>query len=567
MTGDNVPPGGEREEIVQNVVAQVQTSTEARMQEMLQKFQQEMMNQFGAMLNGRQGNTGSSVPAPIGQSADQVSHALLTESLLTESQELGDSALLTGPASTANASNRASSTPDGTVSSAGQGITGSSEMRMIVRPHEPPAFASTNKPYMLWRREILNWKQMMDLNSFDKRQLAYKVISTMDLGNNLEGSKLKSIVMRKMDSQLFNTGSFERLLRILDEENLGEAVKMKLTLWWRLVDLKRDPFVDFKTFLNDFDTAATELEAAEVKLDPVIKSGILLKAIMLPDQEHKIVLSSIDQKAEDIYKEVRSSIESVILNQLALGNDNSQNSVNTLLARRNDEHFKEEVWRQAHVLAANTSNWNNKKHKISKRKADDKDENVKRKNRTEYETGLPMKCFKCRCDCTAECDHDCIFHLADRCPKKPKKNESGKPKDNSVKANLLCPSTATGNIPLWISYNVFFQGEFGGNSGMSILDCGCPTTAVGTKWIQRFSVRAKLKEIDLQRQSSKTKFVFGDGVEKPSRGLVFLSLVLGEKLRVNILAESAPPVGGEIIRFSKFGEEISSKAKYIFFIF
>merc|ERR1712155_453042 len=159
----------------------------------------------------------------------------------------------------------------------------------------------------------MTWKKMMEIQKVDSRQLAYKIISSMDVGGNIQGSKMKLTVMRKMDKEMLTEGSFEKLIKILDEENLGEAVKKKLTLWWRLFEMRRDPFQDYKQFLNDFDTAATELEGAEVQIDPVIKAGLLLKAILLPEQEEKIVLSAINQKAEDIYKEVRNSIENVIL--------------------------------------------------------------------------------------------------------------------------------------------------------------------------------------------------------------------------------------------------------------
>ena len=73
----------------------------------------------------------------------------------------------------------------------------------------------------------------------------------------------------------------------------------------------------------------------------MIKAGLLLKAILLPEQEEKIVLSAVNQKADNIYKEVRNSIENVILNQLSSGNSTSrQNSVNGMFAKKEEAAFK-----------------------------------------------------------------------------------------------------------------------------------------------------------------------------------------------------------------------------------
>ena len=103
-----------------------------------------------------------------------------------------------------------------------------SEFRVLVKPQEPPSFASCTKPYMVWRREVMTWKKMMEIQKVDSRQLAYKIISSMDVGGNIQGSKMKLTVMRKMDKEMLTEGSFEKLIKILGEENLGEAVKKSL---------------------------------------------------------------------------------------------------------------------------------------------------------------------------------------------------------------------------------------------------------------------------------------------------------------------------------------------------
>ena len=141
-------------------------------------------------------------------------------------------------------------------------------------------------------------------------------------------------------------------------KNLGEAAKWKLTLWWRLMDMKRDPFSDYKSFLNSFDLSVVELEATDVKIDPTIKAGMLIKAIHLPEEKRKLVLSSIDQKARDIYAEVRKTIESIIMNQFSESKSTNEATVKAMYTEQEKEQYKQEIWRQAHVLAAqSSSNW------------------------------------------------------------------------------------------------------------------------------------------------------------------------------------------------------------------
>ena len=72
---------------------------------------------------------------------------------------------------------------------------------------------------------------------------------------------------------------------------------------------------------------------------------------------------------------------------------------------------------------------------------------------------------------------------------------------------------------------------------MALIDCGCPTTSCGTKWITKFAVKWGLRETDLKRRPSKTTFVFGDGAAKQSKGFVTLPLVLGDRIVAYVKTE------------------------------
>lgn len=535
----------------QNALLAMQQTNERAMRGMFESFNRQLL-EFQERLSGA-GLTGSSTTSTTAGASSAPGTFLLpgpSAGSFSTSQSVSGMADSIGyqgapaPHPPGSAAGAGSVWTEGERTGASQGegagvrAGGGRDTLLYIKHQDPPAFASANKPYMQWRREALTWKQLMVLQSCDEKHLAYKVLSSMDAGGNSLGLKLKTTAMRKMGDDIFSSRSFEKLLQILDEENLGDAIKKKLTLWWRLIELKRDPFKDYKSYLNDFDLAITELEAAEVVIDPAIKGGILLRSIHLSESEEKIVLSSINQKAPNSYKEIREKIENVLLNQFLLGNKDESAS-KTLFAQQEKKKYEEEVWRNAHILAAQntTSNSWGRKNVVTKRKNDD---GSKRKNKVDRETGVPMKCHSCKCACTENCEHDCVFHFADKCPKKKKPNseDSNAAGSDVTRVNFLNPGPSTEKvIPLWFITKVFLQGGFGNNPDLCIVDCGCPLTTAGTTWIKKHMARAGLRESDMDRISSPTNFMFGDGIKRGSRGIVKLKLVIGGELKVDVMVE------------------------------
>ena len=69
------------------------------------------------------------------------------------------------------------------------------------------------------------------------------------------------------------------------------------------------------------------------------------------------------------------------------------------------------------------------------------------------------------------------------------------------------------------------------------MDCGCPFTSVGTRWISKFTVWAGLREDDLQRRPSTTNFVFGDGILRKSRGIIRIPVKIDGRTPVMFEAE------------------------------
>ena len=47
-----------------------------------------------------------------------------------------------------------------------------------------------------------------------------------------------------------------------------------------------------------------------------------------------------------------------------------------------------------------------------------------------------MKCFKCKCDCSTNCNHPCRYHFSDKCPDNKIKSKEKKDLTYFVKTNL-----------------------------------------------------------------------------------------------------------------------------------
>ena len=92
----------------------------------------------------------------------------------------------------------------------------------------------------------------------------------MDAGNNTQGLKLKTTVMRKLGDGIFSDDSFDKLMKVLDKENLVEVS------WF-----EKGSFSWLQIIFEKFWPCSYRVESAEGSLDPAIKDGLFLKAICL----------------------------------------------------------------------------------------------------------------------------------------------------------------------------------------------------------------------------------------------------------------------------------------------
>ena len=197
------------------------------------------------------------------------------------------------------------------------------------------------------------------------------------------------------------------------------------------------------------------------------------------------------------------------------------------------------------------------------------------------ENFLPMKCYKCKCDCIKNCNCSCRYHFADKCTGKrsDEKPKDAKPEEKKksdlahfVKTNL---PHIDENLTFFVSHDqqshvdtdsedlvMFVNTEevddevvllaedivclatAADNEDCVLIDCACPTTVAGEKWIMAFI--EKLSPEDKKRvklEKSERMFKFGGGEKRESKCLLDFPCNLGGKnlrLRSEVIDAELP---------------------------
>ena len=169
----------------------------------------------------------------------------------------------------------------------------------------------------------------------------------------------------------------------------------------------------------------------------------------------------------------------------------------------------------------------------------------------------PLKCFKCKCDHEEKCSCPCVYHLANKCPGKDKKQEQRKMSDLSlfmqvnsaglqVDQALFMMDQTTGLYPASAPTDPVFPASApdggrkeelvlltekleklclitGEEENKALIDCACPNTVAGSAWLKFFI--SQLTENQRQKMmvtQSQRVYKFGGGEIRPSKCLVRL---------------------------------------------
>ena len=162
----------------------------------------------------------------------------------------------------------------------------------------------------------------------------------------------------------------------------------------------------------------------------------------------------------------------------------------------------------------------------------------------------PLKCFKCKCDHEEKCNCPCVYHLANKCTEKEKKNDHSKKADLAYFMRVNSVGLQVDQALFMIDEPMIEKGEnvkteeivlltekleklclvTGNDHNRTLIDCACPNTVTGTAWLKHFI--SQLSENQRQRmevRESHRVYKFGGGEVRPSRCQVRLPCNLAGK--------------------------------------
>ena len=172
----------------------------------------------------------------------------------------------------------------------------------------------------------------------------------------------------------------------------------------------------------------------------------------------------------------------------------------------------------------------------------------------------PLKCFKCRCDCVENCQHPCVYHLADKCTKRKSEEVRVKPDlglfmQHNTESLFFVEAATTGNdrtFPSFIPFEPFTASTTESKTmpeadrneetvlvledmenytllanndlilARGLIDCAaCPSTVAWTVWIKNFlkNLSDEWKDVEVYKESQKV-YKFGGGETRNSMGSI-----------------------------------------------
>ena len=408
---------------------------------------------------------------------------------------------------------------------------------------EPPTFISDDKPFEVYKMDLERWSR---LTSLDKKLQAEMVV--YKLGNH--PSRIQEKITTQLGDKLVNNEKgIEELLKFLKSIYEKDSMADAWDKYVKFEKSKHDGKVPLKEYIAEWENKYHQLKNVGCEYADMILAFKLLDASNLTEVDQKFVLTGVDYstglKAKTLFDQMKESLKK-FKGQNVIGKEEEKGSGVQETYAAMEEVFLSKGWVPP-----------------KKRKLNEKEDAISggykgKKNKLD-ENGFPMKCFKCKCDCTTNCNHPCRYHFSDKCS--DNKIKSGKEKKDLthfVKTNLphvTTPmtlfTTTEDSQSLSPNGNNVCQNEelvmlmnhscAGDNNDDEVclatstkketnllIDCACPTTVAGEKWIMGFNEQFfKEDKQRVQVKSSKKIFKFGGGETRKSKCIFEFPCSLG----------------------------------------
>ena len=429
---------------------------------------------------------------------------------------------------------------------------------------EPPTFISENKSFDVYKKDLKRWSR---LTSLDKKLQAEMVVYKLEN----HPSRIQEKITTQLGDQLEdNENGIDVLLEFLEGIYQKDSMADAWDKYTSFEKFKFDNKISLKQFLADWENQYHKLKNVGCEYSDMILAFKLLDSCRLSAVDQKFVLTGVNYKTglkkKNLFDQMKESLKK-FKGQSVVEHDDEDKAVgvsDTYIARM-EEVLLAKGWKPP----KKRPNPDREGPGIYKGKKNKLDENF-----------LPLRCYKCKCECTKNCNCPCRYHFADKCPGKKsdvktKESKDGKASENLahfVKTNLPHISedltffvannekeqieSETEDLVMFVNTNVSEDevilitedivclATAIPKEDSVLIDCACPTTVAGEQWIMAFI--QKLSPEDKKRvklEKSERMFKFGGGEKRKSKCLLEFPCNLGGKnirLRSEVIDAEIP---------------------------
>ena len=393
---------------------------------------------------------------------------------------------------------------------------------------EPPAFVSEKKSFAEYTKDLRRWSR---LTSLDKKFQAEMVVY------RLEGhpSRIKEKISTQLGDVLEdNEDGIDKLLEFLS--NIYEKDSMA-DAWDKYVafeTFKKKNGEGMSEFIADWENEYYKMEAAGCKLPDIILAFKVLSAAQLKEIDTKLVLTGVDyEKGKEkgtLLHQMKESLKK-FKGRGVLGAKEETKPVAAYMTEATEQVLISKGWKPPPQRKRSTS--------TPPAGGGGERSNYKGRKNGLGADGLPIKCYKCKCECTNRCSCPCVYHLANKCPggKSFKKGEKSDQTADNAKKDLGLFMKA--NLPQYSSSEQAFFTNVSEKKELVLvastmqqcqcfiskeeeehqvlIDCACPTTVAGMEWVKSFisSLTEQDKKL-VQVEASVRIYKFGGGERRNS---------------------------------------------------
>ena len=318
---------------------------------------------------------------------------------------------------------------------------------------------------------------------------------------------------------------------------------------------------DVVDFLPNWEMSYQKLKVTGCTYSDSILGLKLLEDAQLSDMDTKLVLTGVNFAEAKTKKELQLQItnslkkftgRSVITSGKQENLPVSVKTEPTYLVTQMEEVFLAKGWKPPQKAARRRSRSESPPRTRPK-------SNYKGKKNPLGENFKPRKCYICQCDHVDNCNCACVYHLANNCPQKKKRVQFGGQNEESNSGILKKPDLSlfvNSNVSTYLvtedEDEVFIVNETLDNLVLiqlsthqqALVDCACPTTVAGEKWVRDFvnNLNEQCKSLLVPIESDRM-FKFGGGEKRKSKGVVVFPCSIGGKnikLRTEIVDAEFP---------------------------